>query len=79
MAAMRVSLLPGLLGAVVYNQNRQQTRVRLFESGLRFIRDASAENGIRQEAMLAGVITGNAAEENWTIPNRAVDFFDLKG
>ncbi len=79
MSAMRVSLLPGLLGAVVYNQNRQQPRVRLFESGLRFIRDANAENGIRQEAMLAGVITGNAAEENWTIPTRAVDFYDLKG
>lgn len=79
MSAMRVSLLPGLLGAVVYNQNRQQTRVRLFESGLRFIRDENAENGIRQEAMLAGVITGNAADESWAIPTRSVDFFDLKG
>jgi phenylalanyl-tRNA synthetase beta chain len=30
MSAMRVSLLPGLLGAVVYNQNRQQTRVLMW-------------------------------------------------
>ncbi len=36
MSAMRVSLLSGLLGAVLYNQNRQQNRVRLFETGLRF-------------------------------------------
>ena len=35
MSAMRVSLLSGLLGAVLYNQNRQQNRVRLFETGLR--------------------------------------------
>ena len=42
------SLFPGLVQAVVYNQNRQQPRVRLFEQGLRFIKDENAENGIRQ-------------------------------
>ncbi|XMR52884.1 hypothetical protein ACLK13_09135 [Escherichia coli] len=36
MSAMRLSLFPGLVQAVVYNQNRQQPRVRLFEQGLRF-------------------------------------------
>ena len=79
MSAMRVSLWPGLINAVVYNQNRQQPRVRLFESGLRFIRDENAENGIRQEPMLAGIITGNLADEQWGIPSRMADFFDLKG
>ena len=79
MSAMRVSLFPGLVQAVVYNQNRQQARVRLFEQGLRFIKDASAENGIRQEPMLAGIITGNQSDEHWDIKNRGSDFFDLKG
>lgn len=79
MSAMRVSLWPGLISAVVYNQNRQQGRVRLFESGLRFIKDQSAENGIRQESLLAGVITGNLADEHWGIPSRGADFFDMKG
>lgn len=79
MSAMRVSLFPGLVQAVVYNQNRQQPRVRLFEQGLRFIKDASAENGIRQEPMLAGIITGNQSDEHWDAKARAVDFFDLKG
>ena len=60
MSAMRVSLLSGLLGAVLYNQNRQQNRVRLFETGLRFVPDANAEFGVRQEFVLAGVITGTA-------------------
>ena len=79
MSAMRVSLWPGLINAVVYNQNRQQGRVRLFESGLRFIKDEQAENGIRQEPLLAGIISGNLADEHWSIPSRATDFFDLKG
>jgi phenylalanyl-tRNA synthetase beta chain len=79
MSAMRVSLWPGLINAVVYNQNRQQGRVRLFENGLRFVKDETAENGIRQEPLLAGIISGNLADEHWSIPSRASDFFDLKG
>ncbi|MDF4405783.1 phenylalanine--tRNA ligase subunit beta, partial [Vibrio parahaemolyticus] len=65
MSAMRLSLWTGLLGTVVYNQNRQQNRIRSFETGLRFIPDNQAEYGIRQEPMLAGVITGNRFEEHW--------------
>lgn len=79
MSAMRLSLWSGLLGAVVYNQNRQQSRVRLFESGLRFVPDTQAHLGIRQEVMLSGVITGNRNEEHWDLARQAVDFYDLKG
>lgn len=79
MSAMRLSLWSGLLGAVVYNQNRQQNRVRLFESGLRFVPDTQADLGIRQDLMLAGVICGNRYEEHWDLAKNAVDFYDLKG
>ncbi|CDL79141.1 phenylalanine--tRNA ligase subunit beta [Xenorhabdus cabanillasii] len=79
MSAMRLSLLTGLLTTVAYNQNRQQNRVRLFETGLRFVPDESAEYGIRQELMLGGVIAGNRFDEHWLIEKQAVDFFDLKG
>ncbi|OOF41392.1 phenylalanine--tRNA ligase subunit beta [Rodentibacter rarus] len=79
MSAMRVSLLSGLLGAVLYNQNRQQNRVRLFETGLRFIPDAKAEFGVRQEFVLSAVISGSAKNESWNTKAEAVDFFDLKG
>ncbi|TON01723.1 phenylalanine--tRNA ligase subunit beta, partial [Vibrio parahaemolyticus] len=64
---------------VVHNQKRQQPRVRLFEYGLRFIPCESAENGMRQEPMLAGVIAGTRGEEHWDIETNTVDFFDLKG
>ncbi|WP_127959389.1 phenylalanine--tRNA ligase subunit beta [Serratia microhaemolytica] len=79
MSAMRLSLWTGLLSAAVYNQNRQQARVRLFETGLRFVPDEEANLGIRQEMMLAGVITGNKHEEHWDLAKNPVDFYDLKG
>ncbi|WP_261858114.1 phenylalanine--tRNA ligase subunit beta [Photobacterium sanguinicancri] len=79
MSAMRLGLIQGLLNTVVHNQKRQQPRVRLFEYGLRFIPCETAENGMRQEPMLAGVIAGNRSEEHWDIESNTVDFFDLKG
>ncbi|WP_025820157.1 phenylalanine--tRNA ligase subunit beta [Shewanella marina] len=79
MSEMRLSMFTGLLGAVGYNQNRQQTRVRLFETGLRFVPDESAESGVRQQAMLGAVIAGPQCEEHWDMTSKTVDFFDLKG
>ena len=79
MSAMRLSLFTGLLGAVGYNQARQQGRVRLFETGLRFVPDTAAEMGVKQQAMLAAVIAGPQTEEHWSIESKTVDFFDLKG
>jgi len=79
MSAMRLGLLQGLLNTVVRNQKRQQSRIRLFEYGLRFTPDETAENGMRQEPILAGVIAGSKADEHWNVSNESVDFFDLKG
>ncbi|WP_335919326.1 phenylalanine--tRNA ligase subunit beta [Shewanella algae] len=79
MSAMRLSMFTGLLNAVGYNQARQQTRVRLFETGLRFIPDAQAESGVRQQAMLGAVIAGPQSDEHWNMESKTVDFFDLKG
>ena len=79
MSAMRLSLWTGLLGTIVYNQNRQQNRVRIFESGLRFVPDTQANLGIRQDLMLAGAISGNRFEEHWDLAKGTVDFYDMKG
>jgi len=79
MSVMRLSLWTGLLGTIVYNQNRQQSRVRIFETGLRFVPDTQANLGIRQDVMLAGAICGNRYEEHWDLAKNSVDFFDLKG
>jgi phenylalanyl-tRNA synthetase beta chain len=72
-------LWTGLLQAVSNNQKRQQGRVRLFETGLRFYPNAESAHGISQDPMIAGVIAGGVSDEHWDIENRASDFFDLKG
>ncbi|MEP1382608.1 MAG: phenylalanine--tRNA ligase subunit beta [Paraglaciecola sp.] len=78
MSTMRVSLWTGLLQAVSYNQKRQQPRVRLFESGLRFIPDTSEKTGVRQEFVISGVAAGAVTDENWDYPTKSVDFYDVK-
>lgn len=76
MATMRTSLWPGLLSAVLYNRNRQQPRVRLFETGLRYVQQSA---GLAQQMMLGGVAIGGAYPEQWGLAKRAIDFFDVKG
>jgi phenylalanyl-tRNA synthetase beta chain len=78
MSVMRVSLWPGLLQAVSYNQKRQQSRVRLFESGLRFIPDGGEKTGVRQQNVFAGAISGNLHDAHWDRADKALDFYDLK-
>ena len=75
MAAMRSSLWPGLVKALEHNLNRQQSRVRLFESGLRFVGQLE---GLKQEPMLAGVISGSRLPESWAHGRDGVDFYDVK-
>ena len=75
MAAMRSSLWPGLVKALSHNLNRQQDRVRMFESGLRFVGQL---DGLKQEPMLAGVVCGSRLPEGWAQGRDPVDFFDVK-
>jgi len=77
MAVMRTSLWPGLSKAVQHNQNRQQSRVRLFESGLRFVPQANGE--LLQEPMLSGIACGSRLPEGWANSSDKLDFHDVKG
>ncbi len=76
MSVMRTRHWPGLVQAVLHNLNRQQTDVKFFESGLRFIPQGDE---IKQENYLSGVVTGSWAPEQWAQKTRPIDFFDLKG
>ncbi len=76
LSVMRTTLWCGLLNAALYNNKRQQERIRLFESGLRFIQ---VEGETVQQKMIAGLILGDIDNEHWAEKNRKVDFFDLKG
>jgi phenylalanyl-tRNA synthetase beta chain len=76
LAVMRTSLWTGLLKAMSYNQNRQQARVKFFETGLKF---EKVEGEIVQTRMLSGVVSGAESTENWTNNSKPVDFYDVKG
>src|SRR5690606_2877152 len=75
MAAMRLSLWPGLLKAVMDNLDRQQQRVRLFETGLVF----ASQDAAGQVPRIAGVACGLAVGSHWSAKARPVDFYDIKG
>ena len=76
MSVMRTTLWTGLVSAASYNLKRQQPRVRMFETGLRFVPE---QNGLVQTPTLAMLICGNRVEQSWTEQEAQVDFFDLKG
>ncbi|MEH6551029.1 MAG: phenylalanine--tRNA ligase subunit beta [Pseudomonadales bacterium] len=76
MAVMRTSLLPGLITTLQHNLNRQQHDIRLFESGLRFVK---SDGVLTQDRMLAGLVTGRRQSESWNAASDKVDFFDIKG
>lgn len=81
MAVMRTSLWPGLVQALKHNINRQQSRVRLFETGLRFVpgNGEGSVAGLQQQPVLAGLIYGNRDDESWSSSTDKVDFYDIKG
>jgi phenylalanyl-tRNA synthetase beta chain len=76
LSVMRVSLWPGLLKAAIENLNRQQDRVRLFECGAVFLRDAA---GVRETRRIAAIATGGRLPEQWGSGRELADFFDAKG
>ena len=84
MDVMRTTLWGGLIESLQANLNRRASRVRLFEAGRVFFADPSvkpgplAVNGVHQPEKLAAIAYGPAADEQWGLSTRAVDFFDVK-
>ena len=81
MSVMRSTLIGGLIANVVTNLKRKQSRVRIFETGRIFLRDASGVpvKGFHQPWKLAALAYGSALPEQWGNSSRNVDFYDIKG
>jgi phenylalanyl-tRNA synthetase beta chain len=85
MSVMRSSLLGSLLQVLKFNQDRKAQRVRVFELGRVFLRDASVAStdtsveGFDQPMRVAGVVMGAVDAPEWGCKERPVDFFDVKG
>jgi len=84
MSVMRSSLVGSLVANVRYNLNRKAGRVRVFEIGAVYKRNPAVQDGalavagFEQPKRVAAIAYGPAAEEQWGMPTRAVDFFDVK-
>ncbi len=79
MDVMRRTLWIGLIEAYQYNRRRDQHTVRLYENGLCFEPEPTAEHGIAQTEKVAALIAGDATPASWDVKARSVDFFDAKG
>jgi phenylalanyl-tRNA synthetase beta chain len=85
MSVMRSNLIGSLIANVRYNVNRKAGRVRVFEVGAVFHRNPAAQDGplsiagFDQPKRVAAMAYGPAADEQWGLPTRAVDYFDVKG
>ena len=77
MSVMRPGLWPGLVTALLHNQHRQQTRVRLFELGTVFLFNPKS-GVVEQKKKLAGIASGNLLAENWQHIQQKVDLFAIK-
>ena len=80
LAVMRSTLLSSLIPCVQHNINRQQSRVRFFELGLRFdYQDANSIHDLKQIPTLALIAVGAKTQESWHGKPQPMDFFDFKG
>ncbi len=75
LAHMRVSLWPGLVKVAKDNASRQQDRVRIFESGVKFVTQG---NDVKEINVISGLVSGNLEPEQWGESSRPADFFDIK-
>ena len=85
LSVMRSSLIGSLVATLRHNLARRATRVRIFEVGRVYRRNAAAVDGevsvagIDQPMRVAALAYGPADTLQWAAPERVGDFFDAKG
>lgn len=85
LAVMRSSLIGSLVATLRHNLARRAPRVRIFEAGRVYLRNAAAADGevsvagIEQPMRVAALAYGASESLQWGAKERAVDFFDAKG
>lgn len=76
LSQMRVSLWPGLLTTLMYNSNRQQQLLQIFECGVAF---TGTSCNAQENRKIAGLLSGDSKDNNWCAPKHEFDFYDGKG
>ncbi|HNX65866.1 MAG TPA: phenylalanine--tRNA ligase subunit beta [Bacteroidales bacterium] len=82
--AMRLSLLPGMLNTVIWNINRQNPDLKLYETGYSYFRmpdkgSKEITENYTERMDLDIMITGVIATQRWNSPSTPTGFFHLKG
>jgi hypothetical protein len=83
MSVMRSSLIGSLVQVLQFNQARKAPRVRVFELGRVFLRNAAVQNtdttvqGFDQPMRVAGLASGSVDALQWGRKDTGVDFFDV--
>jgi len=75
LSEMRHTLWLGLCDVMQSNINRQQSDIRLFECGLKFVPQADE---LTQKKVISGLVAGNRESEHWSVSAVAADFYDVK-
>ncbi len=84
MSVMRSSLIGSLLQVVKFNADRKADRVRVFELGRVFLRNAAIQStdttvaGFDQPMRVSGMAWGPLEPLGWQGKSKAVDFYDVK-
>jgi phenylalanyl-tRNA synthetase beta chain len=82
---MRSSLIGSLMQVLKFNADRKAERVRVFELGRIFLKDAAVVDsdttvkGFHQPMRVAGLAWGAAEQLQWSRGEAKVDFYDVKG
>ena len=77
MAVMRTTLLPGMLGNLKHNLDRQYLDLCLYEKGVVFA--AGEGDQIEENELLLLARCGRRNPEQWSHDDAETDFFDIKG
>jgi len=72
---MRQSLLFNGMEAIIYNINRKQSDLKLYEFGKTYFK---FESGYEENQVLSLFVTGKDDTENWDNEDKPVDFFSIK-
>ena len=75
LSVMRSTLFGGLIEILHNNLNRKQNRVRLFEVARVFQKQ---NQQYTQTTKIAGLAYGSVFPEQWAVPTRNTDFYDVK-
>lgn len=79
-SVLRTSLVPGLIDVALYNRNRNEENIAIFEIGHVFLSQQEKLDTLPQEKMMLALLWSGAAHPaHWSGKEKPVDFYDVKG